>query len=257
MTPSPTVLAAQKLVADAEAITVLTGAGISTDSRIPDYRGPKGVWTKNPGAEKQSTIQNYVSDPDVRVQAWRNRLDSPVWQAEPNPGHAALLALEHGGRLHTLITQNIDGLHHTAGSDPGRIVEIHGSVREVVCLGCHYRAPMQVALDRVRSGEADPACPLCGGILKSGTISFGQSLVEVDLLRAQTAAQECDLLLAIGSTLAVSPINQVVAVAAYHGAKVVIVNGSATEMDTLADVVVNDSISHVLPTIVGAQAASG
>ncbi len=248
--PNAIALAAS-MVDEAERIMVLTGAGISTDSRIPDFRGPNGVWTKNPGAEKQATLDHYLSDPEVRRRAWQSRLDSPVWAAEPNPGHRALLRLESRRKLHLLVTQNIDALHHEAGSDPERIVEVHGSIREVVCLACDYRDPMQVALDRVRSGEPDPACPRCGGILKSSTISFGQSLVVEDLQRADRAARECDLLLAIGSTLSVYPIANVVPIARRSGARVVIVNGEPTEMDDLAHVVVRGSISDVLPAILG------
>ncbi len=242
---------AAALIDGAKRIVVLTGAGISTDSRIPDFRGPKGVWTTNPGAEKQATIQHYIADAEVRRRAWMSRLDSPVWSAEPNRGHRALLRLEERRKLHLLITQNIDGLHHQAGSDPDRIVEVHGSIREVVCLGCDYRDPMQVALDRVRSGETDPDCPDCGGILKSSTISFGQSLVVEDLERADRAARDGDLLLAIGSTLSVFPIANVVPVAKRSGSPVIIVNGGPTEMDDLADVVVRGSISQVLPTLFG------
>lgn len=249
MSQEPLIREAAALIAGASRVVVLTGAGISTDSRIPDFRGPQGVWTKNPGAEKQATIQNYVADPDVRRQAWRSRLDSPMWSAEPNFGHFALLELERQRKLHLLITQNVDGLHHEAGSRPDRIVEVHGTAREVVCLRCDYAAPMQVALDRVRQGEDDPTCPECAGILKSATISFGQSLVVEDLERAQTAAETCDLLLAVGTTLAVFPIANVVPVAKRSGAKVIIVNGSPTEMDSLADVVVRGSISEVLPAI--------
>jgi NAD-dependent deacetylase len=249
--PADDLRRASELIAAAERVTVLTGAGISTDSRIPDFRGPQGVWTKDPAAEKQATLQHYVADPEVRRRAWRNRLDSPVWAAEPNAGHLALLRLEQLRKLHLLITQNIDGLHHAAGSSAERIVEVHGSVREVVCLGCDYRAPMQVALDRVRLGEDDPRCDGCGGILKSATISFGQNLVYEDLKRAEAAAQACDLLLAVGSTLSVFPVAGVVPVARHHGARVVIVNGSPTEMDHLADVVVRGSISEVLPQILG------
>ena len=245
--------AAANLVAQAERVAVLTGAGISTDSRIPDFRGPQGVWTKNPGAEKQSTIQNYVADPEIRKRAWMNRLDSPVWGAEPNRGHEALLGLERQRKLHLLITQNIDGLHHAAGSDPERIVEVHGNVREVVCMSCDYRDPMQVALDRVRQGEHDPECPNCGGILKSATISFGQNLVAEDIERANVGAATCDLLLAVGSTLAVFPVARVVPIAKQSGASVVIINGSPTEMDGLADVVVQGSISDVLPRIVSGE----
>ncbi len=244
-----TVSDAAERIAAARRIVVLTGAGISTDSRIPDFRGPNGVWTKNPKAEKTATLQHYIEDPEVRRRAWRSRLDSPVWSADPNPGHHALLALERSRQLHLLITQNIDGLHHAAGSDHERIVKVHGSVRDVVCLSCTYRAPMQVALDRVRAGEEDPDCPECTGLLKSATISFGQSLVEDDLRRSQAAAEACDLLLAVGSTLGVYPIANVVPVAKHTGAQVVILNGEPTEMDDLADVVVRGSISELLPAM--------
>ncbi len=239
------------LIDEAERVVVLTGAGISTDSRIPDFRGPQGVWTKNPEAEKQATIQNYLADPELRKRSWMTRLDSPLWAAEPNPGHLALLRLETRAKLHLLITQNVDGLHHDAGSTADRIVEVHGTAREVVCVSCDYRAPMQEALDRVRQGDADPPCPRCGGILKSATISFGQNLVVEDIERSNEAAATCDLLLAVGSTLAVFPVARVVPIAKTAGARVVIVNGSATEMDGLADVVVRGSISSVLPRILG------
>lgn len=245
------VQAAASLVDEAARIVVLTGAGISTDSRIPDFRGPQGVWTKNPGAEKQATLQNYLADAEVRRRSWRNRLDSPIWGAEPNAGHHALTALEARRKLSLLITQNVDGLHHDAGSDPDRIVEIHGTAKHVGCMECLYRAPMQEVLNRVRLGEDDPLCDRCGGILKSATISFGQSLVAEDLQRAQNAAESCDLVLAVGSTLGVYPIAGVVPVAKQHGAAVVIVNGSPTEMDMLGDVVVGGSISEVLPPICG------
>ena len=242
---------AATLIDAAERVAVLTGAGISTDSRIPDFRGPQGVWTKNPAAEKQATLQNYLADAEVRRRSWMSRLDSPVWGAEPNPGHLALVRLEARRKLHLLITQNVDGLHHAAGSDADRIIEVHGNVREVVCMTCDYRAPMRTALDRVRQGESDPDCPDCRGILKSATISFGQNLVMEDIERANVAAATCDLLLAVGSTLSVFPVARVVPIAKTSGARVVIVNGSPTEMDQLADVVVTGSISEVLPRIVG------
>ncbi len=238
---------------DAERIVVLTGAGISTESGIPDFRGPKGLWTTNPGAEKMATLSHYVADPEVRRRAWRNRLESPAWKAEPNAGHRALVALERTGRLHTLITQNVDGLHQAAGSAPERVIEIHGTIREVSCLDCGERAPMERALARVRAGEEDPPCRSCGGILKSATISFGQNLVARDLQRAEAAAQGCDLLLAIGSTLSVFPIAGVVPVAKRAGAKIVIVNAEPTEMDGLADALIRGPIGEILPVLVGAQ----
>ena len=245
--------AGRELIDAATRIVVLTGAGISTESGIPDFRGPQGVWTRDPQAEKMATIQHYVADPEVRKRAWQSRLHSPAWTAEPNAGHRALVVLERRSKLHTLITQNVDGLHAKAGSDPARIVEIHGTMREVVCLSCDERAPMERALARVRAGEADPACRSCGGILKSATISFGQGLVREDLMRAQRAAGACDLLLAVGTTLAVFPIAGVVPIAREAGARLVILNAEPTAMDDLADVVLRGSIGQVLPRLVGAD----
>ena len=237
----------------ARCVVALTGAGMSTDSGIPDFRGPQGVWTRNPEAEKQSTIQHYVADPEVRRRAWRSRLDSPAWGARPNAGHQALVALERRGKLDTLVTQNIDGLHQAAGSSPARVVEVHGTMREVVCLACGERAPMERALERVRAGEADPPCRTCGGILKSATISFGQGLVPEDIARAQRAAQRCDLMLAIGTKLSVWPVAGVVPAAKDAGARVVILNAEPTDMDGLADVVFRGSIGEILPRLVAAD----
>ena len=236
-------------IEDASRIVVLTGAGISTDSGIPDFRGPKGVWTKNPGAEKMATLKYYVEDTEVRKRAWQHRLESRAWSAEPNDGHRALVELERKGKLHTLITQNVDGLHHKAGTSPELVIEIHGNVREVTCLSCGERAPMERALDRVRAGEEDPDCRTCGGILKSTTISFGQGLVAEDLMRAEEAARSCDLMFAIGTTLGVYPIANVVPAAKQSGARVVILNAGPTEMDGLAHTVIRGSISKLLPQI--------
>jgi NAD-dependent deacetylase len=235
---------------EAERIVALTGAGISTDSGIPDFRGPQGVWTRNPGAEKLATLQNYVADPEVRKRSWRSRLESPAWQAEANPGHRAFVTLERRGKLDTLITQNVDGLHQAAGSSPERVVEIHGTMREVVCLDCGERAPMERALARVRAGEEDPPCRSCGGVLKAATISFGQGLVPEDLRRAERAAARCDLMLAVGTKLSVFPIAGVVPVAKRAGARVVIINAEPTDMDELADAVLRGSISSLLPALV-------
>lgn len=239
-------------VDDAQRVVVLTGAGISTDSGIPDFRGPKGVWTRNPGAEAQSTLQTYLADPAVRRAAWRARLDSPAWSAQPNRGHRALVALERRGKLHALITQNIDELHRIAGNDPERIIEVHGTMRRVMCWQCGRRAPMSEALERVKAGEDDPACRDCGGILKSDTISFGQALVPEVIDRAMTAAGEADLLLAIGSTLQVFPVAGVVPLASDAGARIVILNDQSTPMDGLADAVLRGSIGEMLPRICGA-----
>ncbi len=235
---------------ESERITVLTGAGISTDSGIPDFRGPNGVWTKNPKAEKASNIQNFIADPEVRKASWRDRLDNRAWSADPNDGHRALVQLEKRNKLIALLTQNVDGLHHAAGSSSGKVIEVHGTLREVACLECDYRDDMQIALNRVRQGEEDLDCPDCGGILKSATISFGQSLVQRDLLKADAAAQNCDLMIAIGTTLAVYPIAAVVPAAQRVGAKIAIINAEPTEMDHLADLLIRESISQVLPIVV-------
>jgi NAD-dependent deacetylase len=237
-------------VGSADRITVLTGAGISTDSGIPDFRGPNGVWTKNPAAEKTATLSHYMSNPDVRKLAWRNRSESPMWDAEPNVGHRALVELERRGKLVALVTQNVDGLHLKAGTDPDLLIEVHGNTREVMCMQCDERAPMERALDRVRAGEEDPPCRTCGGILKSATISFGQNLVEEDLIRADWAARHCDLLLAVGSTLGVYPAAGVVPIAKRSGARIVILNAEPTEMDDIADAVLRGSIAEVLPALV-------
>lgn len=240
----------RRWLAEADRVVVLTGAGISTDSGIPDFRGPKGLWTRNPEAEKMATLQVYVADPEVRRRAWRWRLETGAAQRAPNAGHAALVDLERLGRLDTLVTQNVDGLHQAAGSDPDRVVEIHGTLREFECLGCGERGPMENTLERVRGGEDDPACLGCGGILKSATISFGQGLVAADLERAQRAAGRCDLLLAVGSTLAVYPVAAMVPIAKEQGARIVILNGEPTEMDSIADLVLHGSIGELLPRLV-------
>jgi len=244
--------AVRSWVEDAQKIAILTGAGISTDSGIPDFRGPQGLWTKNPEAEKMATLQVYMADPEVRKRSWRWRLETQQNKREPNAGHVALVSLERSSRLHTLVTQNVDGLHQAAGSDPALVVEIHGTLQEVQCMSCGERAPMGRALDRVLAGEQDPECRSCGGILKSATISFGQGLVATDLERADVAARECDLLLAIGTTLAVYPIAGMVPTAAESGARVVILNGESTDMDSMADAVLRGSISHILPRIIPA-----
>jgi len=247
----PAVGAAQAMVERATRIVVLTGAGISTDSGIPDFRGPSGVWTKNPAAEKLSNLETYLADPEVRARAWQSRLDSPTWAAEPNAGHAAVSQLVATGKVILIVTQNIDGLHQAAGTDPSLIVEIHGTMHEVECMSCGDRGPMSATLERVGAGEVDPTCLACGGILKSATISFGQNLVPADIRRAEQATSQCDLLIAVGSSLAVFPAAGLVPTAQRGGAGIVIVNAEPTGFDDLADVVVRVPIGQALPAIVG------
>jgi NAD-dependent deacetylase len=247
--------AARRLVAAGRRVTVLTGAGISTDSGIPDFRGPQGVWTRNPAAERTATLQDYLADPEVRRQAWRNRLESPTWTARPNAGHGAIVELEKQGRLRAVLTQNIDELHQLAGSDPELVVELHGSMHGVVCWSCGDRGPMPAMLERVRAGDPDPACVLCGGILKSTTISFGQALDVGTVRRAELATADCDVFLAVGTTLSVHPAAGFAPRARMAGARLVIVNAEPTAYDHLADAVVRGSISAVLPELVAAPSA--
>jgi NAD-dependent deacetylase len=246
----PAVQAAAAVVRTAERVVVLTGAGISTDSGIPDFRGPNGLWTKNPAAERASNIQHYVNDPDVRRAAWLHRLDAPMWTAEPNRGHRAIVELDRRGVLHALVTQNIDELHQAAGVDPERVIEVHGTARWTRCWSCGDRRTMRETLDRVRSGEADPPCLVCGGILKSDTISFGQPLVPEVIDRALRVSEQCDVMIAVGSTLSVYPAANCVPIAKAAGATVIILNGEATAMDHHADHLLRGRIGDVLPLLV-------
>jgi len=249
--PQPVGLgAARDMIARAERIVVLTGAGISTDSGVPDFRGPNGLWTKNPAAEKASNIEYYLNDPEVRRAAWQHRIDAPAFTAEPNRGHRAIVDLERSGRLLAVVTQNVDGLHQKAGTDPDKVIEVHGTVWFTRCWDCQDRRPMHETLDRVRAGESDPACLVCGGILKSDTISFGQALVPEVIERAMRVSDGCDVMLAVGSTLSVFPAANCVPRAKAAGATVVIVNGQETAMDRYADWLLTGEIGDILPALV-------
>lgn len=236
------------VVSAAKRITVLSGAGISTDSGIPDFRGPNGLWTKDPKAERMSSFQAYRDDPEVRLASWQARLSHPVWRAEPNKAHLALVDLERAGRLTCVVTQNIDGLHQRAGSRS--VLELHGSMRETVCLQCNEHRPMAEALERVAAGTEDPTCRVCGGILKSATISFGQPLDTEVLMAARDAVLASDLMLAVGSSLSVQPAAGLVGLAARAGATVVICNASETPYDDMAAIVLRGPLGDVLPALV-------
>jgi NAD-dependent deacetylase len=246
------VTTAAELVAKAERIAVLTGAGISTASGIPDFRGPQGVWTKNPAASVMFDIDEYVASRAVRVEAWKFRLAAPMWTAEPNPGHLALVELEQQGRLAGLATQNIDGLHQKAGSSPGLVHELHGTVRYVDCLSCERRVPMDEVVPRLTAGEEDPACEVCGGILKSATVSFGQALDPAVLAAAVAATRSADLFLAIdGTSLQVYPAAGLCDLARQAGTPVVILNAEPTPYDEEAAAVLGTPIETTLPSLVG------
>jgi NAD-dependent deacetylase len=242
---------AARWLAEADRVAVLTGAGISTESGIPDFRGPNGLWTTNPEAERASTLQHYLADPEVRRQSWQSRLEHAVWQARPNRGHLALVELERRNLLLAVVTQNVDGLHQAAGSSPDRVIEVHGTVHRTMCWGCGDRRPMTAVLTRVAAGEQDPPCEVCGGILKSDTISFGQALVPEVIDRAMRVSEECDVFLAVGTMLSVFPVANTVLRARAAGARIIIVNGTPTEMDDRADAVLRGQIGELLPRLLG------
>ncbi|WP_062984673.1 SIR2 family NAD-dependent protein deacylase [Nocardia anaemiae] len=237
-------------------IGVLTGAGISTDSGIPDFRGPRGVWTKDPIAELLSTYDAYLADPELRKRSWLARRDNPAWQAQPNAAHTALADLERAGRTIAIITQNIDRLHQRAGSSSGRVIEIHGNMFEVVCVGCEYQTSMAATLARVAAGEADPPCPACGGILKSATIMFGQQMDPRTMTKAALTAETSDIFLAVGSSLQVEPAASMCAIAVEGGADLVIVNAEPTPYDSIATEVIREPIGTALPRLVAEILAS-
>jgi NAD-dependent deacetylase len=232
-------------------VTVLTGAGISTDSGVPDFRGPNGLWTRDPSAERLSAYEVYLSDPGVRRRSWQARLSHPGWSAEPNAAHRALAGLAVRGIDTWVVTQNIDGLHQRAGTPQERVIELHGTMFGVVCTGCGDRTAMTDALARVRAGEDDPPCALCGGILKSATVMFGQPLDPGALGAATAAAQTCQLFLAIGSTLTVEPAASLCAVAFRAGAALVIINRDPTPYDRIATAVIREPIGVAVPRIAG------
>lgn len=247
---------ASAILAAATRVTVLSGAGLSTASGIPDFRGPNGLWTRDPAAQRMFDIDAYVSDPEVRRLAWRNRRDHPAWSAQPNAGHRALVDLERQGRLLALCTQNIDGLHKAAGSGTSApVLELHGTLLHTVCLDCGERRPMPEALARVDAGEADPPCLSCGGMLKSDTISFGQSLDAQVLQAAARAATAAEVFLAVGTSLQVNPVAGLVDIAHRAGAAIVIANAEPTPYDPIADALVREPLEECLPALLAGASA--
>ncbi|MFD3581111.1 NAD-dependent deacetylase [Streptomyces sp. NPDC058683] len=228
-------------------VALLSGAGISTDSGIPDYRGPNGLWRKDPEAEKLVTYEYYMGDPEIRRRSWQMRRKNRTLTAEPNAAHRAVAELEKSGTPVRVITQNVDGLHQLAGMPARKVLELHGSARSVVCTKCHARGPMVDAIARVEAGEEDPPCLECGGILKSATVMFGERLDPVVLGEALAISKACTVFIAVGSTLQVQPAAGLAGVAADHGARLIIVNAEPTPYDGLADEIIRDPIGIALP----------
>ncbi|WP_151770157.1 SIR2 family NAD-dependent protein deacylase [Streptomyces abyssomicinicus] len=230
-------------------VAILSGAGISTDSGIPDYRGPNGVWRRDPDAEKLVTYDHYMNDPRIRRRSWRMRRDLQALEAGPNAAHLAVTDLERSGVPVRVITQNVDGLHQRAGMPDRKVLELHGSARTVVCTVCHVRGPMSEALARLEAGEEDPRCAACGGVLKPGTVMFGERLDPEVLGQALAVTKACEVFVAVGTSLQVQPAAGLAGVAADHGARLVIVNAEETPYDDLADEVVREPIGTALPRL--------
>ncbi|MFF7971551.1 Sir2 family NAD-dependent protein deacetylase [Streptomyces sp. NPDC007905] len=230
-------------------VAVLSGAGISTDSGIPDYRGPNGLWRKDPEAEKLVTYEYYMGDPEIRRRSWQMRRKNRTLMAEPNAAHLAVAELERSGVPVRVITQNVDGLHQLAGMPARKVLELHGSARSVVCTKCHRRGSMADALARVEAGEDDPPCLECGGILKSATVMFGERLDPMVLAEAVAITKACQVFIAVGTSLQVQPAAGLAGVAADHGARLVIVNAEPTPYDEIADELVREPIGTALPQL--------
>ncbi|MGX1541639.1 SIR2 family NAD-dependent protein deacylase [Streptomyces adustus] len=230
-------------------VAILSGAGVSTDSGIPDYRGPNGLWRRDPEAEKLVTYEYYMGDPEIRRRSWQMRRGNRALTAEPNAAHLAVAELERAGVPVRVITQNVDGLHQLAGLPARKVVELHGTARKFVCTKCHARGPMEDALARVEAGEDDPPCLECGGILKSATVMFGERLDPVVLGDALAITKACQVFIAVGTSLQVQPAAGLAGVAADHGARLIIVNAEPTPYDEIADEVVREPIGTALPAL--------
>ncbi|MFF7093839.1 NAD-dependent deacetylase [Streptomyces rubradiris] len=238
-------------------VALLSGAGISTDSGIPDYRGPNGLWRRDPEAEKLVTYEYYMADPEIRRRSWLMRRDSGALGARPNAAHRAVAELERSGVPVRVLTQNVDGLHQLAGLPARKVLELHGSARGVVCTRCHARGPMEEALARVAAGEPDPPCLECGGVLKPATVMFGERLDPVVLGEAAAIAKACQVFVAVGSSLQVQPAAGLAGVAADHGARLVVVNAEPTPYDERADEVIREPIGTALPALLARLATEG
>ncbi|MFD7953565.1 NAD-dependent deacetylase [Streptomyces ardesiacus] len=230
-------------------VAVLSGAGVSTDSGIPDYRGPNGLWRRDPEAEKLVTYASYMGDPEIRRRSWRMRRDTAALGAGPNAAHRAVAELERGGVPVRVLTQNVDGLHQLAGVPARKVLELHGTARAYVCTGCRARGPMADALARIDAGEDDPPCRECGGVLKPATVMFGESLDPVVLSEAVAVSKACEVFVAVGTSLQVQPAAGLAGVAVDHGARLIVVNAEPTPYDDLADEVVREPIGTALPEL--------
>ena len=238
-----------ELILGAKKVVVFTGAGMSTESGIPDFRSPGGIWSKyNPD---DFTYQKFLKDPEVRKRSWQmfgmfRMLDL----VQPNPAHYAVAYLDNMSKLDCVITQNVDGLHQKAGVPEEKVIELHGTIKFAKCLGCGKRYPIEEVAKKLEEGMEEPVCDDCGGILKSATISFGEAMPVKETAEAERRSRECDLMLVLGSSLVVYPAAYMPIYAMESGAKLVIINVGSTSMDQYADVHINEKVGEVLPKIV-------
>jgi len=241
---------ARQWIAQARSVVAFTGAGISTESGIPDFRSPNGVWARN----RTIYFDEFVRNEQDRIEYWRQKVESwpDMRDARPNAGHLAFVDLARQGKLKAMITQNIDGLHQRSGLDPALVLELHGTTTEACCLQCADRIPTDEAVERVQSGEQAPRCRHCGGLLKPATVSFGQSMPQDVLRKAEEEAVSCEVFMAVGSSLVVHPAAGLPLLAKRGGARLIIINRTKTPLDEMADLVVNDEIGKVLPAMVEA-----
>ncbi|MDY6906741.1 MAG: NAD-dependent deacylase [Chloroflexota bacterium] len=238
-----------ELIRSGERIVVFTGAGVSTESGLPDFRGTGGLWTTyNPD---DFTYQKFLRDPEVRKKQWKMfSMFRMVTGVKPNPAHYAIADLERMGKLDCVITQNVDGMHQRAGVSAEKVIELHGSMAQVKCLSCQRRYPIEEVAQRVEAGEEEPRCAECGGLLKSATISFGEPMPVEETAKAERCSRGCDLMLVVGSSLVVYPAAYMPIYAMEAGAKLVIINIGSTAMDGYAKVVINEKAGEVLPEII-------
>jgi NAD-dependent protein deacetylase/lipoamidase len=226
-----------QLILEADQIVVFTGAGVSTESGLPDFRGSSSVWSRYDPDD--FTIESFVASKNSRMRNWQFRKELVDADCKPNPAHFAIRDLETLGKLSCVITQNIDGLHRTAGNSEKKVIELHGTIRYAKCLSCDDRLPLGDVLERIENGEEDPHCTKCGGLLKAATVSFGEAMPQDKMQQAEHFSRSCDLFIVIGSSLVVYPAASMPLIAKQAGANLVIVNYTPTELDSLADVVIH------------------
>ncbi|MCI0424883.1 MAG: Sir2 family NAD-dependent protein deacetylase [Actinobacteria bacterium] len=243
---------AYRVLAAAPKILVFSGAGLSTESGIPDFRGPNGLWTRVDPDD--FTIQRYHSSRELRIRGWKMHLEGELWGARstvtPNPGHHAITRLHRAGRLAGVVTQNVDGLHHMSGLDDEVVAELHGNVRNTHCLDCGRGWPTETVLGWVEDGEEDPHCPDCGGLVKTDTVMFGQMLPTEEQRKAGLFLLTSDAVLVVGSTVSVWPAAEIVYRASHLSLPIVIINRGETDVDRFAQVVIDASIGEILPDLV-------